>query len=210
MAINEEEKNDEENLIKIDNNNLDNNNFSRPSFFSQLGSHIKKGYFSLWRNKGFAILELLMGLFILYVYIIVYYNLLGQQSEKNLSLTKLLEYNTIYICQDNKEFFEKSYVYDKLCSVNIKGIDGDNNYDKEEFIENIYQNSLGHIGKGGICIKNLNSQNENYEVINSEIPLSIPSYIVANSMLTVSSYLKKEYDINAAIFDKIINKKMSI
>ena len=210
ITITEEEKNSEENLINIDNNiiNLE-NNFSRPSFFIQLGSHIKRGYFALWRNKGFSLLELLMGLLVLYIYIIIYYNLLGQQSEKDLSLTKLLEYNTIYICQDNKEFLEKSYVNDKLCSINLKEIDGDDNYDKEKFIENIYQNSLGNIGKGGICIKNINSQNEDYEVINSEIPLSIPSYIVANSMLTVSSYLKKEYDINAAIFDEIINKKMS-
>ena len=198
----EEKKNDEDNLIKIDNlNNIPN---IKPSFLIQLGSHIKRGYFSLWRNKGFAFLELLMGLLILYIYIIIYYNLLGQKSEKSLSLIKLLDYNTIYICEDNREFFEKSYVNDKLCSIKLKGIDN-NNFNKEEFIEKIYQNSLGNIGKGGICIKNLNPQNYDYEVINSEIPLLIPSYIVANSMLTVSAYLKKEYDLNAAIFDEIIN-----
>ena len=198
----EEKKNDEDNLIKIDNlNNIPN---IKPSFLIQLGSHIKRGYFSLWRNKGFAFLELLMGLLILYIYIIIYYNLLGQKSEKSLSLTKLLDYNTIYICEDNREFFEKSYVNDKLCSIKLKGINN-NNFNKEEFIEKIYQNSLGNIGKGGICIKNLNPQNYDYEVINSEIPLLIPSYIVANSMLTVSAYLKKEYDLNAAIFDEIIN-----
>ena len=201
----EEEKNDEDNLIKINTNNLINEQIIKPSFISQLGSHIKRGYFALWRNKGFSLLELLMGLLVLYIYIVIYYNLLGKQFEKSLSLTTLLDYNTIFICEDNKEFFEKSFVNDKLCSIKFKGIEGNNNYKKEEFIEKIYQNSLGNIGKGGICLKNLNPQNYDYEVINSEIPLSIPSYIVANSMLTVSAYLKKDYDINAAIFDEIIN-----
>ena len=96
-----------------------------------------------------------------------------------MSLTTLLDYNTIFICEDNKEFFEKSFVNDKLSSIKFKGIEGNNNYKKEEFIEKIYQNSLGNIAKGGICLKNLNPQNFDYEVINSEIPLSIPSYIVA-------------------------------
>ena len=58
-------------------------------------------------------------------------------------------------------------------------------------------------------LTNLNSLDDGYKVINSEIPLSIPSYIIANSMLIVSSYLKKEYDINAAIFDEIINMQIN-
>ena len=204
ITINEEEEktNEEDNLIKI--NNLDNEPNIKQSFFIQLGSHIKRGYFSLWRNKGFSFLELLMGLLILYIYIIIYYNLLG--AVRSLSLTKLLNYNTIYICEDTREFFEKSYVNEQLCSIKFKGIDN-SNFNKEEFIENIYQNSLGNIGKGGICLKNLNPQNDSYEVINSEIPLSVNSYILANSMLTVSGYLKKEYDLNAAIFDEIINNE---
>jgi ATP-binding cassette subfamily A (ABC1) protein 3 len=62
ITINEEEEktNEEDNLIKI--NNLDNEPNIKQSFFIQLGSHIKRGYFSLWRNKGLSFLELLMGL----------------------------------------------------------------------------------------------------------------------------------------------------
>ena len=148
-----------------------------------------------------------MALFILYIYIIIYYNLLGQKSQNVLSLTQLLDYNNVYICENNKDFLEASYVSDDLCSISFKTTD--NKYKKEEFIENIYQNSLGNIGKSGICVTNLNSLDDGYKVINSEIPLSIPSYIIANSMLIVSSYLKKEYDINAAIFDEIINMQIN-
>ena len=206
ITINEEEKTNEDNLIQI--NDMDRFRINiQKSFFSQLKSHIIRGYFSLWRNKGFSFLELLMGLFVLYVYIIIYYNLLGQKSQNVLSLTQLLDYNNVYICENNKDFLEASYVSDDLCSISLKTID--NKYKKEEFIENIYQNSLGNIGKSGICVTNLNSLDDDYEVINSEIPLSIPSYIIANSMLIVSSYLKKEYDINAAIFDEIINMQIN-
>ena len=206
ISINEEEKSDDENLIEIDNFNILEFNIQQ-SFFSQWKSHIKRGYFSLWRNKGYSLMELIMSLFVLYVYIIIYYNLLGQQSENVLSLTELLENNDIFICENNKNFFEESYVGDDLCSISLETVDNINDInDKDDFIENIYQNSLGNIGKSGICVFNINSDKD-YEVINSEIPLSIPSYIMANSMFIVSAYLKKEYDINAAIFDEIVNKR---
>ena len=208
ITINEEEeKNDDENLIQIDNNFNDIFVETEQSFFSQLKSHIKRGFFSLWRNKGYCFLELLMALFILYIYVLIYYNLLGQQSEKVLSLTDLLENNNIYICENNKNFFEESYVVDDLCSANLEYIENKNN--KKDFIENIYQNALGNIGKSGICVTNVNSADKYYEIINSEIPLSIPSYILANSMLVVSAFLKKEYNINAAIFDEIINIRIN-
>ena len=200
-------KNDDENLIQIDNNFNDIFIETEQSFFSQLKSHIKRGFFSLWRNKGYCFLELLMALFILYIYVLIYYNLLGQQSEKVLSLTDLLENNNIYICENNKNFFEESYVVDDLCSANLEYIENKNN--KKDFIENIYQNALGNIGKSGICVTNVNSVDKYYEIINSEIPLSIPSYILANSMLVVSAFLKKEYNINAAIFDEIINIRIN-
>ena len=70
---------------------------------------------------------------------------------------------------------------------------------------NIYQNSLGNIGKSGICVPNINAVKNSYEVFNTEIPMSIPGYIMANTMFTVSAFLKKEYGIKAAIFDEIIN-----
>ena len=209
ITINEDEEEigNNENLIKINDINSVNYNYSQ-TFFSQLKSHIIRGYFSLWRNKGFSFLELLMGLFVLYIYIIIYYTILGQKSESVLSLTKLLENNKVYICENNKKFLEDSYVGDDLCSISYKEVDKQTT-EKEDFIENIFQKSLGNIGKSGICVKENNPNSEEYNVINSEIPLSVPSYIIANSMLIVSAYLKKEYDINAAIFDEIINMRIN-
>ena len=190
-------------IIKVDslNENLEINGSA--SFLSQLNSHTKRGFFSLWRNKGYSFLELMIGLFTLYIYVIIYSSVLGKESQNTLSLTDLLENNDIFICENNKDFFKASYVYDDLCSISLEKVE--NRDTKEKFIDEIYQNSLGHIGKSGLCITNLNSVGNIYEVFNTEIPMSIPGYTMANTMFIVSAFLKKEYGINAAIFDEIIN-----
>ena len=198
---NENNENNELIIINKENESINLNNSA--SFLSQLISQIKRGFFSLWRNKGYSFLELIIGLFTLYVYVIIYYSVLGRESKNILSLTDLLENNDIFICENNKVFIKSSYVYDSLCSIKLKICENTNI--KKDFIEQIYQNSLGNIGKSGICVTNLNQGNNNYEIINTEIPMSIPGYIMANTMLIVSAFLKNEYGIKAAIFDEIIN-----
>ena len=200
ITINDENK---EEILEIYEDNQSLNIIKSTSFFSQLISQLKRGFFSLWRRKGFSFLELMIGLFTLYIYVIIYYSLLGKESKNILSLTDLLEDNDIFICDSNEDFIKSSYVYDKLCSINLKTCDNTNN--KKDFIEEVYQNSLGHIGKSGICVTNINQENNNYEIINTEIPMSIPGYKMANTMLIVSAFLKKEYGIKAAIFDEIVN-----
>ena len=93
------------------------------SFLSQLISHAKRQLFSLWRNKGYSFLELMIGLFTLYIYVIIYYSVLGQESQNVLSLTDLLTNNDIFICENNKDFFKSSYVYQDLSSINFETIE---------------------------------------------------------------------------------------
>ena len=171
------------------------------SFFTQLISHIKRGFFSIWRNKSLFILELIIGLFVLYIYVIIHYNTLNNVNKVSLNFLELLENNDIYICKNDINFFKSSYVYDDLCSISLKEID--NKSDKEEFIEEVYQNALANIGKASICLKNVNSNT--YEILNTEIPLEIPGYMMANIMFSVSAFLKKEYNINAAILYEIVD-----
>ena len=192
-------------LINVDERNESFNIINSASFLPQLKSHIKRGFFSIWRNKIYSLLELMIGLFTLYIYVIVYYSLLGRESQNVLSLKDLLEENDIFICKNNKDFFKSSYAYDKIASITLKTVD-DTKIQKD-FIEEIYQKARGNIGKSGICVTNLNSIDNSYEIINTEIPMSIPGYIMANYMLTVSAFLKKEYGINAVIFDEIINTR---
>ena len=171
------------------------------SFFTQLISHIKRGFFSIWRNKSLFILELIIGLFVLYIYVIIHYNVLNNVSKLSLNFSELLENNDIYVCKNDINFFKSSYVYDELCSISLKEID--NKSDKEEFIEEVYQNAVANIGKASICLQEINSNT--YEIFNTGIPLSIPGYMMANIMFSVSAFLKKEYDINAAIFYEIVD-----
>ena len=201
---NENDKNNE--IIDIQESNSFNRNNNPALFFSQLKTHTKRGFLSFLRNKVFSFLELIIGLFVLYIYVIIYYSTLGQNSKKILNLTELLEDNDIFICEDNKDFYKSSYVYQDLSSVRLETIE--NKKEKQDFIEEIYQNALGNIGKAGICVTNINENNKiNYEIINTEIPMAFPGYIMANSMLTVSAFLKKEYNIDAAIFDEIVYEK---
>ena len=195
------EKSNELTDFNINQENFEINTSS--SFLSQLKSHTNRGFFSIWRNKGYSFLELMIGLFTLYIYVIIYSSVLGKESQNTLSLTDLLENNDIFICENSKEFLKESYVYDDLCSISLESVG--NQDTKNKFIDGIYENSLGHIGKSGICVSNINEIGNTYEVFNTEIPMSIPGYIMANTMFTVSAFLKKEYGIKAAIFDEIIN-----
>ena len=171
------------------------------SFFTQLISHIKRGIFSIWRNKSLFILELIIGLFVLYIYVIIHYNTLNNVSKLPLNFAELLENNDIFVCKNDINFFKSSYVYDELCSISLKEIDNKSNID--EFIEEVYQNALANIGKASICLKEVNTNT--YEIFNTEVPLEIPAYMMANIMLSVSAFLKKEYDINAAILYEIVD-----
>ena len=198
--------------LKEDRNNINNdkeiivnddlNNIIKPtSFISQLFSHIKRGLFSIWRNKALFILELLIGLFTLYIYVLIQYNTLSQVSKLTLNFKELYQNNDIYICKDSIEFFKSSYFYNEIYSVNFKTIDKKNNLD--EFIEEAYQKATANIAKSGLCLQSINSNT--YEIYNTEIPIQIPAYIMTNIMLSISSFLKKEYNINAAIFVELEN-----
>ena len=201
-AINDE-KNENNEIIDIQENNSFNRNNNPDTFFSQLKAHMKRGILSFWRNKVFSIIELLASLYIIYIYVILYSSTLGQVTKSILDLNELLEINDIFICEDNKDFYKSSYVYQDLSSVRLETIE--NKKDKNDFIEEIYQNAVGNIGKAGICVTNINEKDKtNYEIFNTEIPMSYPGYIMANTMLTVSAFLKKEFNIDGAIFDKII------
>ena len=200
ISLNEDTKNNTN-----DNNNeifVNDDNIVKPtSFVSQLFSHVKRGLFSIFRNKAMFILELLIGLFTLYIYVLIQYNTLSQVSKLTLSFKELLQNNDIYVCEESIDFFKSSYFYDEIYSFNLKKIDKKNNMD--EFIEEAYQKATGNIAKSGLCIQSINVNT--YEIYNTEIPIKIPAYIMTNIMLSVSSFLKKEYGINAAIFVELEN-----
>ena len=207
--INLNEENNDENEI---NNNISYNNNELivkdieenysvgKIFFTQLLSHIKRGFFAIWRNKTVFILELIIGLFVLYIYVIIQYNVLNSVSRKTLSFTNLLKYNDIFICKESVDFFKSSFAYEDIKSIKIKKVDKKNNIN--EFIEEVYKKAVGNIGKAGLCLTDTKSNK--YNIYLTEVPMEFPGYMMSNMMLAVSSFLKKEYNINAEIFTEIV------
>ena len=82
ITINEENiENSQNNEIVEINESFHINNAAL--FLPQLLSHIKRGFVSLWRNKGYSLLELLIGLFTLYIYVIIYYTVLERRTNND-------------------------------------------------------------------------------------------------------------------------------
>ena len=132
----------------------------------------------------------------LYFYLIIHITILNEKpiNEYSLDLIELLENNDIFT--NDEEYLKSSSVYKN--SFNFKKIETQSNINN--FIEDIYKNAYLNIGKSGIQIEK--KENE-IHIYNTEIPLNISSYIMANILLTTSSFLKNEYNINAEIFPEI-------
>ena len=76
----------------------------------------------------------------------------------------------------------------------------------EDFMTLAYEDGLSNIAKGAIYV---NGTNKNlYEVYNAEVDTGINGYFYANTILFVSAFLKKEYDIDATILMEISHSRI--
>ena len=172
-----------------------------PTFSSQLLIHLGRHFSGFWRLKSIQILNYIYCIFFLFVYIIIYVTILNNNNpvtENKLDLIDLLESNDIFT--DNEEYLKTSSIYKN--TFNFKKINAQSNI--VNFIEEIYKKAYLNIGKSGIQIEK--KENE-ILIFNTEIPLNKSSYIMANILLTTSSFLKNEYNINAEIFPEITYTK---
>ena len=60
-----------------------------------------------------------------------------------------------------------------------------------------------NIAKGSLCVKEKKDEKILYEVYNTEINTNLFGFLYANTMLFISSFLKKEYNIDATILPEI-------
>ena len=181
------------NIDKYDNLN----NELSSSFCFQLSSHFKRIVVSIWRNKLYTFLEFMVGIIFIQAYVFIYKASLDSKNVKSLDFSKLYEYTpSSYIYEEN-DYIEKSFYYDNLLTKKGNFNKIDKNLLLPDFIEEIYQKSLAHIGKSGLSISKKND-NE-LLVYATEIPMNCPSFIMGNVMMAVSAFLKNEYGINAAI-----------
>ena len=186
------------------------------SFCTQLGAHICRNLYPLYRNKLLFFFELLSGLGAVYIFIFFFADFLTGAMTTTLNLVELLEAHKIYIHTKGTgmKFFKNSDTYKRHGTyITLSEIKTDPN-DFEHFMQIAYDNALAHIAKAAINVEKEERTDNNikysyYKVYNTEINNEINGYLYANTMLFVSSFLKENYNIDATILYKINYKTVS-
>jgi len=194
------DEDDNKNKINRNNEILDVQNLDfkiSMSFIAKIIIHLKRLFLGLCRLKKSHLFEILSCFFIFYLSLLNFIiNYVPEVTKNKFDLVSLLEHNEIFT--NDIKYFES--LNRNIKTIKFKEIKQQETIEK--FIEEIYKNAYLNIGKAGIQIKKVNEN----EIIfyNTEIPMKKTSYIISDIMLTVSSFLKNEYDINALIFPEII------
>ena len=195
-----EEENDENHSQKLK-TKLD-INIKTSSFTQQFKASIKRGIFPLVRNKMLFALELLSGLGFVYIFIFFFSDFIINATHRTLSLPEVLAENDIFYYQENlpNNFLTSSMAYDLK-----KGIKFSNLNQKPKDIIDLsnlsFDQALINIAKSSIYMDGANP--DLLKVYFTEIDQGLNGYLYANTMLFVSSFLKKYYDIDAAILYEI-------
>ena len=172
-------------------------------FCSQLCSQIVRCLYPFYRNKALFFFELLSGLGFVYIFIFFFSDFIINASVVKLNFIEVLEANKIYIYEKNtdEDFLKNSDTYNSFGTyISLKKLEKDPK-DIKEFMDSAYEAGLSNIAKGAIYVNGANRSL--YEVYNAEVDTGINGYFFANTILFVSAFLKKEYDIDATIFKEV-------
>ena len=192
-------------------------NITASNFCTQLGAHICRNLYPLYRNKTLFFFELLSGLGIVYIFIFFFSDFFTDAMTKTLNLIEVLESNKIYYNTKNtgKKFLQNSDTYDSYGTyITLSDLDAKPD-DMRHFMRIAYDKALANIAKGALNIEketrtdNSNNNYNYYTVFNTEINTDKCGYLYANTMLFVSSFLKESYNIDATILRKISYKRGS-
>ena len=158
------------------------------SFFHQLYSQLKRNIIPLYRNKILFILELVPGLIYVYlIYILVSY-LFAEENFSNVN-------ETIFNFYYNDKYLKNTDVYTLLNNIQRNK----SSFSLIDHITSFYKKLFTYLYKNGISINNnIKKVIYNKNFYNNED-------IYSNIILIFSSFLKKEYDINALISTKKID-----
>ena len=204
--------NNKSNLSDLDNSNKNEftnnsvNNYdiiTRSDFCSQLYAQIVRGLYPLYRNKIIFFFELLASLGFIYIFIFFFSDFIINSTNSKLNLIDVLKANPIYYYEKNTKnnYLKNSYICKKIgTSINFKKIKEEPK-NIEDFMNLAYNNAYANIAKSAIYIDGTNP--DLFEVYNTEVDTSLNGYFYANIILFISSFLKNNYDIEAAIIPEI-------
>ena len=174
---------------------------------SQLISQLQRNFLPIKRNKIILLLEFFSGLGIIYVFVFLFNDLILGITKSELNLIDMLKDNDIFIYEQDsmKNYLKNSYAYESgitFTRISTK------TRDFSEFAELAYQKAYANIAQSCISIEKDDNNENNWKAQIGQLNIG---YLFANTMLVVSSFLKKEYDIDASIISNIeLEKEMSI
>ena len=188
------------------NENEDNTNenylITTSGFCSQIKAQIIRALFPLYRNKMLFFFELMSGLGFVYIFIFFFSDLIMNSTTTKLNLLEVAEANPVYIYEKKiqKNYLKNSYAYELGKSIKISKLKKEPK-DINNFMDLSYDESYANIAKGSLYINCENSKL--LKVFNTEVDTGLNGYFYANIVLFVSSFLKNNYNIDAAIIPEI-------
>ena len=202
-----------EKITAIDDTVINENIVKPTGFLQQLYAQIKRNLFPLCRNKLFFLVELLSGLGCLYIFMIILYyidsiyydgeELILYKIDK-IDFIEILHSKGNYIYEYNKtNYFENSFLLDS--DDDITKIDINNfPYTIELFMDRVSDNAFFKMAKGSIFLDRSPAYfGENLNIYLGRAFSGFDAFLYANTMFLISSILKTDYNIDAAIFTKI-------
>ena len=174
--------------------------------FSQLVAQLQRNILPIKRNFFVFILEFLSGLGIIYIFVFLFSDLIIGLTNSQLNLKTLLKENNIFIYEPNsiKDYLKKSYLYESTSSITLKELSKEPN-NLYDLMDLAYDKAWANIAFSCISVLNFEGNVKFY------IGQTNVGYLFANTMFTLSAFLKNEYGIEATILSKLERKKeMSI
>ena len=169
------------------------------NFGKQIKLQLKRIFLIIYRNKIIYFIEFLTILICTYIFIFIFKNIIMSNYKTKLNLINVLEENPIYIYENETNYLKNSYVYDLSKSITFKRIK-ERPTSIEHFIELAEKNSWANIAKGSISINGKKNGTNFVDAYSTYIFNNLNGYLLANTFLIVSSFLKNEYNIDASIF----------
>ena len=173
-------------------------NVKTSGFCKQLHASIIRGFFPLSRNKTFFFLELLSGLGFVYIFVFCFSDFIINATRRRVNLLDALIENDVFYYEDNlpNNYIKNSYAFKLREKMRLTPL-SQKPKDIIDLMELAYNQAFVNIAKS--CLYIDGSNQDLLKIYNTEVDQDLNGYLYANTMLSVSAFLKQYYDIDAAI-----------
>ena len=176
------------------------------NFCTQFISQLKRNFIPIYRSKLILSFDYFSGLVNIFILLLILPLIINGINHLNVDLINILKYSQLYIYEDSSAIgvLEDSYAYKSSMTIKLNRISR-RPYNMKNLIEMAYEDPFANVTMGCISINQIGDKWNTYVT-----KLNLRN-LFADTMLVVSAFLKKEFEINAIILNKIeINEKIRI